>query len=156
MPIDQQEAIQRLYAAGECCGGYFGNARGHGKIGVIMNAGRIAGKEVVTEAADRCQAHGLAVKTNHASAVHGHSVRLSGVMSGVEGVPTGAQVNLQVRMPGTTRYATVVRAHDDGRRSHREQVLQARQEGHLLLPHAVRWYPVLRAVHLEEHQVVSK
>ena len=39
--------------------------------------------------------------------MHGHSVKLSGVMSGAEGVPAGAQVKLQVRVPGKSSYATV-------------------------------------------------
>ena len=107
VPIDQQDVIERLYAAGECCGGYYGNERGHGKIGIVMNAGRIAGQQVVTEPVVGAKPTALAVKTNHARAVHGHSVKLSGVMKGAEGVPAGARVKLQVRMPGKSRYATV-------------------------------------------------
>ncbi len=106
-PIDQQDVIERLYAAGEIAGGYYGAVRSHGKIGVIMCAGRIAGQQVVKEAPVGKKATALAVKTNHASARHGQSVKLSGVMSGAEGVPAGAQVKLQVRVPGKSKYATV-------------------------------------------------
>jgi succinate dehydrogenase/fumarate reductase flavoprotein subunit len=105
--IDQQAVIERLYAAGECCGGYFGNERGHGKIGIVMNAGRIAGKQVVKEPVIGAQATAMALKTNHASAVHGHSVTLTGTLSGASGVPAGGMVQLQARVPGKASYANV-------------------------------------------------
>ena len=107
IPLDKQEFIPRLYAAGECCGGYYGNERGHGKIGLIMNAGRMVGKNAAKETLIGAKPTALAIKTNHASALHGHSVTLSGVMSGAEGVPSGAQVLLQVRVPGKSAYTTV-------------------------------------------------
>jgi succinate dehydrogenase/fumarate reductase flavoprotein subunit len=107
VPLDAQEVIPRLYAAGEIAGGYYGNERGHGKIGIVMNAGRIVGKAIAKEAPVGAKPTALAVKTSKASAVHGQSVTLTGVMSGAEGVPAGAQVKLQVRVPGKSTYATV-------------------------------------------------
>jgi succinate dehydrogenase/fumarate reductase flavoprotein subunit len=106
-PIDEQETIARLYAAGECCGGYFGNERGHGKIGIVMNAGRIAGKEVIKEEPIGRKATALAIKTSAASATHGRSVKLSGTLNGAEGVPAGSQVALYVRRPGSAKYVKV-------------------------------------------------
>jgi succinate dehydrogenase/fumarate reductase flavoprotein subunit len=107
VPLAQQEVIPRLYAAGECCGGYYGTERGHGKIGLIMNAARIVGKEAAKEAPVGVKATSLAVKSSAASAVHGHSVTLAGVLSGPEGVPAGGLVSLQVRVPGKSQYATL-------------------------------------------------
>jgi hypothetical protein len=106
-PIDQQETIARLYAAGECCGGYFGNERGHGKIGIVMNAGRIAGQEVVKEEPVGRKATSLAIKTSAASAAHGRSIKLSGTLNGAEGVPAGGVVTLYVRRPGSAKYVKV-------------------------------------------------
>ena len=105
--LDQQEVIPRLYAAGECCGGYYGNERGHGKIGLIMNAGRIVGKNTAKETVVGAKPTAIAVKASSASAVHGQSVTLTGIMSGAEGVPAGAKATLQVRLPGSTKYVTV-------------------------------------------------
>jgi succinate dehydrogenase/fumarate reductase flavoprotein subunit len=47
--IDQEKVIPRLYAAGECVGGYFGTNRGSGKLGVYMIWGRIAGQNSARE-----------------------------------------------------------------------------------------------------------
>jgi len=47
--IDQEKVIPHLYAAGECVGGYVGAERGHGKIGVYMIWGRIAGQNAAQE-----------------------------------------------------------------------------------------------------------
>ena len=55
-----RRVIERLYAAGEIAGGYYGNERGHGKIGIVMNAGRIAGQQVVKEASVGKKATALA------------------------------------------------------------------------------------------------
>jgi succinate dehydrogenase/fumarate reductase flavoprotein subunit len=107
VPIDQQEKIDRLYAAGEIAGGYYGNERGHGKIGIVMNAGRIAGKQVVQEAPIGAQPTAVAVKASAASAMHGHSVKITGTLSGLQGLPSGAMVSLQVRQPGSSAYKTV-------------------------------------------------
>ena len=106
-PIDQQDVIERLYAAGEIAGGYYGAVRGHGKIGVIMSAGRIAGQQVAKETPVGARSTALAVKSNAANAVHGHSVKITGTLSGVQGVPAGAKVKLQVRVPGRSTYANV-------------------------------------------------
>ena len=47
--IDAEKVIPHLYAAGECVGGYFGNVRGSGKMGVYMIWGRVAGQNAVRE-----------------------------------------------------------------------------------------------------------
>ncbi|MGI6209111.1 MAG: FAD-dependent oxidoreductase [Anaerolineae bacterium] len=47
--IDEEPVIPRLYAAGECVGGYVGAERGHGKISVYMVFGRIAGQIAAQE-----------------------------------------------------------------------------------------------------------
>jgi succinate dehydrogenase/fumarate reductase flavoprotein subunit len=107
VPIDQQAVIERLYAAGEIAGGYYGNKRGHGKIGIIMNAGRIAGAAVAKETPVGAGVTALAVKSSAANAVHGHSVKITGTLSGVQGLPTGAVVQLQARVPGKATYANV-------------------------------------------------
>jgi succinate dehydrogenase/fumarate reductase flavoprotein subunit len=108
--IDDQEVIERLYAAGEIAGGYYGSKRGHGKIGVIMNAGRIAGEEIAKETPLGAKPTALAVKSSAASAMHGRTVKITGVLSGAEGLPLGAQVVLQVRQPGKSTYAKVAGA----------------------------------------------
>ena len=92
VPIDQQEKIDAPVRGRRERGGYYGNERGHGKIGIVMNAGRIAGQQVVKETAIGAEPTALAVKTNHASAVHGHSVKLTGTLSGASGVPAGGMV----------------------------------------------------------------
>jgi flavocytochrome c len=105
--LADQEVIPRLYAAGEVAGGYYGNERGHGKIGCIMNISRIVGKNCAAEAPLGTAATSLTAKTSHATVKHGQSVTLSGAMSGANGVPSGAKVSLQVRVPGKTSYTTV-------------------------------------------------
>jgi flavocytochrome c len=105
--LEKQEVIPRLYAGGECCGGYYGAERGHGKIGCIMNISRRVGRNAAAEAPIGATPTTLAAKANRASLRHGLSVKLSGVLSGAGGVPAGAQVRLQVRVPGKSRYATV-------------------------------------------------
>ncbi len=50
-PIDQEQIIPHLYAAGECVGGYVGAERGHGKISIYMVFGRIAGRHAAGEKA---------------------------------------------------------------------------------------------------------
>jgi succinate dehydrogenase/fumarate reductase flavoprotein subunit len=107
VPIDQQEKIDRLYAAGEIAGGYYGNERGHGKIGIVMNAGRIAGQQVVKEAPIGAQKTALLLKASAASAAAGRSVKLTGTLDGAQGIPAGAQVILQARMPGSAAFKTV-------------------------------------------------
>ena len=47
--IDDRPIIPHLYACGESAGGYYGQARGHGKIGVCMYWGRVAGREAAKE-----------------------------------------------------------------------------------------------------------
>jgi hypothetical protein len=110
IPLAEQEVIPRLYAAGECCGGYYGNERGHGKIGCIMNISRAVGVNAAAETPIGAAATSMTIKANHASLTHGQSVTLSGVMSGASGVAAGAQVSLQVRVPGKSTYATVAGA----------------------------------------------
>lgn len=107
VPLGEQEVIPRLYAGGECCGGYYGKNRGHGKIGVIMNISRAVGRNAAAETPIGAARTRLSVKANHPALRHGHSVKLSGVLSGAGGVPAGAKVRLQVRVPGKSRYATV-------------------------------------------------
>jgi flavocytochrome c len=51
VPIDKEPVIPRLYAAGECVGGYVGAERGHGKISIYMVYGRIAGRYAAGEKA---------------------------------------------------------------------------------------------------------
>jgi hypothetical protein len=107
IPLEDQDVIPRLYAGGECCGGYYGAERGHGKIGCIMNISRRVGRAAADEAPIGAVPTRLVAKANHPSLRHGLSVKLSGVLSGAGGVPAGAQVLLQVRAPGKGRYATV-------------------------------------------------
>jgi flavocytochrome c len=47
--LDQREIIPHLYSAGEVSGGYFGQERGHSKIGVHMFWGRVAGEQAANE-----------------------------------------------------------------------------------------------------------
>jgi urocanate reductase len=47
--IDEEPVIPRLYAAGECVGGYVGARRAHGKISFYMTAARIAGRAAAAE-----------------------------------------------------------------------------------------------------------
>lgn len=47
--IDEEPVIPRLYAAGECVGGYVGARRAHGKISFYMVAARIAGRAAAAE-----------------------------------------------------------------------------------------------------------
>lgn len=105
--LADQEVIPRLYAAGECAGGYYGNERGHGKIGCIMNISRIVGRNAAAEKPVGTASTSLSVKADHASLTHGGSVTLSTVMSGANGVPAGALISLQVRVPGKTSYTTI-------------------------------------------------
>jgi flavocytochrome c len=105
--LEDQEVIPRLYAGGECCGGYYGKNRGHGKIGLIMNISRRVGRVAAQEAPIGAVPTKLSIKASKASVMHGQSVKLSGVLAGAGGVPAGAQVKLQVRVPGKSTYATV-------------------------------------------------
>jgi urocanate reductase len=107
VPLSEQEIIPRLYAAGEVAGGYYGNERGHGKIGCIMNISRVVGKNAAAETPVGTGATALTVHTNHTSVTHGHSVTLTSVLSGAYGVPAGAKLSLQVRAPGKSTYTTV-------------------------------------------------
>lgn len=47
--IDEEPVIPRLYAAGECVGGYVGARRSHGKISFYMVAARVAGRAAAAE-----------------------------------------------------------------------------------------------------------
>jgi urocanate reductase len=49
LDIDDRPIIKRLYAGGEVAGGYYGQERGHGKIGTVIYWGRIAGQEAAKE-----------------------------------------------------------------------------------------------------------
>jgi flavocytochrome c len=107
IPIDQQEVIPRLYAGGECCGGYYGKNRGHGKIGLIMNISRRVGRSAAAETPLGAAVTSLSAKADRAALKRGQTVSLSGVLSGSGGVPAGALVSLQVRAPGKGTFATV-------------------------------------------------
>lgn len=107
IPLDKQEVIPRLYAAGECCGGYYGKSRGHGKIGLIMNISRRVGANAAAEKPIGAAPTSLTAKANKAALLHGQSVKLSGELSGAGGVPADAVVTLQVRAPGKSTYAKV-------------------------------------------------
>jgi hypothetical protein len=48
-PIDTEPVIPHLYACGELAGGFFGAARGHGKIGSYVLNGRVAGTKAAAE-----------------------------------------------------------------------------------------------------------
>jgi succinate dehydrogenase/fumarate reductase flavoprotein subunit len=48
-PLDQEAVIPRLYAAGEVAGGFWGMARGDGKMGSYCVVGRVAGANAAAE-----------------------------------------------------------------------------------------------------------
>lgn len=47
--IDNETVIPHLYAAGELAGGFYGAARGHGKVGSYIVVGRVAGTNAAAE-----------------------------------------------------------------------------------------------------------
>jgi succinate dehydrogenase/fumarate reductase flavoprotein subunit len=49
VPLDQQEVIPHLYGAGEAVGGYVGEERGHGKIGLYITHARLSGPHMAAE-----------------------------------------------------------------------------------------------------------
>ena len=106
IPLALQPVIPRLYAAGEVAGGYYGNERGHGKIGCIMNLSRKVGKNLAKENAMGNAKTSLALVSSAAKARHGRTVTLTGTLASPGGLLTGSQVSLQVMVPGTA-YATV-------------------------------------------------
>ena len=108
--LADQEVIERLYAAGEACGGYYGNERGHGKIGCIMNIARQVGTNAAAEKPLGAAVTTLALKASAASLAHGKTVKLTGTLGGANGIVAGSKVTLQVRVPGSSAYKTVGKA----------------------------------------------
>jgi flavocytochrome c len=49
VPLEQQEVIPHLYGAGEAVGGYVGEERGHGKIGLYITHARLSGPVMAAE-----------------------------------------------------------------------------------------------------------
>ena len=110
IPLAMQPVIPRLYAAGEVAGGYYGNERGHGKIGCIMNLSRKVGKNLAKEGIMGRAKSTLTLVSNAASAVHGNAVTLTATLASSGGVLAHSQVTLQVRVPGSAVFTDVTPA----------------------------------------------
>ena len=94
--------IPGLYAAGEVAGGMdtIGLAR---PIVFGRVAGGWAAKETTTSPAPTT----VTLKADHASLVHGKSVKLSSVLGGMDGIPTGAAVRFEVKAPGKSSFVLI-------------------------------------------------